>query len=231
MFGRLGAQAARRSARRRLRATPHIAHRARARHALCRPGLRDHDAVPNDWPSTLAASARETSTSSTSTMFGHTRAGGAGRDRVLSGARHRPRAAGRRCRASRAPGGTLADALRETRPARFDGDDARLPGLSARAARRRAGGDRARRSSTSSIARRVICPGQMRARVDRRAKNTDQSTAQAGRAMKRLAPHRRRRSRSRSKRASPASCRRCRTRCSAPASPPSCANRRTPPAR
>ena len=35
-------------------------------------------------------------------------------------------------------GATLADALRETRRVRFDGEDDRLPGLSARAARRRA---------------------------------------------------------------------------------------------
>ena len=65
------------------------------------------------------------------------RAGGAGRDRLLSRARRRPGAAGRDAALQADRRARSTDALRETRKARFDGDDARLPGLSARAARRR----------------------------------------------------------------------------------------------
>ena len=71
-------------------------HRARARHALCRPGLRDHHglrrrAAARRRPRRAAQAVRRTAQGD---VRPH-RAGGAGRDRLLSRARHRPGAAGR----------------------------------------------------------------------------------------------------------------------------------------
>ncbi len=114
------------------------ADRARARHALCRPGLRDHGALPR--PAADGGrpdgAARRLRPAAQEHVRPHG-AGAAGGDRLLSGARRRAGAAGRRCRGWRRPAPRSPMRCASTRRVRFDGAD-RLPGLSARAPRRRA---------------------------------------------------------------------------------------------
>ena len=114
-----------------------ITHPARARHALCRPGLRDHDAVRRCVGDRRAGNAACAIRRAAQNHVRPQRARGAGRDRLLPRARRRPRAAGRdaevqahRRHARRCP-------ARD--PARAHGRQGRgLPGLPARKARRRA---------------------------------------------------------------------------------------------
>ena len=127
-------QAAQRSARGRLR-RPTDRHRARARHALRRPGLRDHDAVRRRAGRRRARGAapqlrRAAPAACSATWRRRSRSRSCPIACAASAGCRRSR-----CRNSSRTGATLADALRETRQVRFDGDDGRLPGLSAREAR------------------------------------------------------------------------------------------------
>ena len=234
MFARLEALAARGAARRRFCAGSHQ-DRARPRHPLRRPRLRDHPAVRPPLPpggrqgrgDAGLDGLRRQFDQQHRAMFGHMAP-----EQAVEVVSYRVRGLGlvpagrvaalqaERREACRRPPRDPAGAIRRPR--------CRMPGLPARAARR--GGDPAGTGDSRSVRLHHRHP----CGPERAGGRVEEFDRDAGKLSRCPPPHacKSMPSISRwSRPASPASCRRCRTRCSAPAIPPSCGNRRMPPAR
>ena len=139
-------------------------HRARARHALRRPGLRDCRRLPEQ-PLQAAdlGAAHDLRRAAQEHVRPHG-ARGAGRDRLLPRARDRSCAAGEHAEISQPAGTALEDALRETRTRALRRRRCRLPGLSARADRCRVDASTGPAILDQLDCTTVICPGQLGAR-------------------------------------------------------------------